>query len=118
MAVATYPTRLYQANVAVRRVSGIVCDNAACSTARNGPTSFPVGERTPIVAARMSSGTQSVSTKATPATTIRMAPATRTRRRPIRSAWVVSQSEISVSPTSVSVSTSPMVRASRPRATR
>ena len=62
----------------------------------------------------MSSGTQSVSTNASPATTIRSAPATRTRRRPKRSAWVVSQSEISVSPTSVSVSTIPIVRASSP----
>ncbi len=53
--------------MAVRRSSGTIWDSAACSIARNGPTSLPVGEMTPIVAARISRGTQSVSAKATPA---------------------------------------------------
>ncbi len=88
--------------------------SAACSTARNGPTSFPVGLMTPTVAARMRSGTQLVATNATPATTIRREPATRTRRRPIRSAFVVSQSEMIVSPTRVSVRIAPIVMASSP----
>ena len=63
---------------------------------------------TPIVAARMSSGAESVSTKTTPAMTIRTAPTTSTRRRPNRSACVVSHSEMNVSPTSVRVSTTPI----------
>jgi hypothetical protein len=72
----------------------------------------------PIVAARISSGTQLVAAKTAPATTMRSDPATRTRRRPIRSARVVSQSEISVSPTSVRVRIAPIVTAFRPRAAR
>ena len=85
-------------------------------SARNGPTSLPVGLITPIVAARMSSGTELVAR-----TRPRRRPsgATRrsaTRRRPIRSACVVSQREMSVSPTSVSVRIAPIVSASRPSA--
>ena len=81
--------------------------SAACSMARNGPTSLPVGETTPIAPARMSSGTQLVNANTTPATIIRTAPATSTRRRPSRSALVVSHSEMIVSPMSVKVRTSP-----------
>ena len=66
--------------------------------ARNGPTSLPVGEMTPIAPATMSSGSQLVNAKTTPPTTISSAPATSTRRRPSRSALVVSHSEMIVSP--------------------
>ena len=48
--------------------------SAACSMARNGPTSLPVGETTPIAPARMSSGSQLVNAKTTPATIISAAP--------------------------------------------
>ena len=54
-AVANEPTRLYQANTSVRRSSVTMCESAACSTDRNGPTSFPLGLMTPMVAARSSS---------------------------------------------------------------
>ena len=91
---------------------------AACSMARNGPTSLPVGEITPIAPARISSGTKLVSAKAIPATTISAAPATSVRRRPKRSAFVVSHSEMIVSPMSVSVSTTPIASGSRPAAAR
>ena len=43
-----------------------LASSAACSMARNGPTSLPVGEMTPIAPARMSSGTQLVNAKTTP----------------------------------------------------
>ena len=42
----------------VRRAPGVASVSAACSTARNGPTSLPVGLITPMVAARIRSGTQ------------------------------------------------------------
>ena len=45
---------------------GIVWVSAACSTARNGPTSLPVGETTPIAPARMSSGSQLVNANTMP----------------------------------------------------
>jgi hypothetical protein len=69
---------------------------------------------TPTVAARISSGTQLVATNATPALAMRSEPATRTRRRPIRSALVVSQSEMIASPTRVRVRIAPIVSGSRP----
>jgi hypothetical protein len=109
---------LYQANVAVRRTSPTAWLSAACSTARNGPTSLPVGLMTPTVAARISSGGQLVRAKTTPATTISPDPTTSTRRRPSRSAFVVSQSEMSVSPTRVRVRVIPTVSGSSPIAAR
>ncbi len=86
--------------------------------ARKGPTSLPVGEMTPIAPTMMSSGSQLVFAKTTPATIIRTEPATRTRRRPKRSALVVSHSEMIVSPMSVRVSTMPIASGSRPAAAR
>jgi hypothetical protein len=49
-----------------------------------------------------------------PATTISIEPATRTCRRPIRSALVVSHSEMKVSPTRVRVRIAPIATASSP----
>ena len=86
--------------------------------ARNGPTSLPVGETTPMAPARMSSGTKLVNAKTIPARIISAAPATRTRRRPSRSAWVVSQSEMIVSPIRVRVRTIPTASGSSPTAAR
>ena len=87
----------------------MVCVRAACSTARNGPTSLPVGETTPIAPARISSGSQVVNAKTAPASDHQE----RRRRRgraddPSRSALVVSHSEMIVSPISVSVRTTPI----------
>ena len=118
VAVATYPARLYQAKVGVRRLSGMVWLRPACSIARNGPTSLPVGEMTPMAPARISSGTQLVNAKAMPATIISADPTMRVRRRPNRSALVVSQSEMIVSPMSVSVRTMPIASGSSPAAAR
>jgi len=50
VAVATEPTRLYQAYVLVRRAAGVTSVSDACSIGRNGPTSAPDGLNTPIVA--------------------------------------------------------------------
>jgi hypothetical protein len=79
---------------------------------------LPVGEITPTIPARMRSGSQSVKAKTTPATTTSRLLKMRTRRRPSRSAWVVSHRETSVSPMRVSVSTAPIATGSRPLAAR
>ena len=68
--------------------------------------------------ARISTGSQVVVAKTSPAITTRRLPTISTRRRPSRSACVVSHSETSVSPTSVSVRTAPIARGSRPIAAR
>ena len=54
-AVANEPARLYQAKTraSAARTRWL---SAACSTARNGPTSLPLGLMTPIVAATSSTG--------------------------------------------------------------
>ncbi len=90
----------------------------ACSTARNGPTSLPLGLITPIVAATSSTTNTGVAANTRPAASSRTAPARSTRRRPIRSAWVVSHSEIAASPSSVRVSRIPISAALIPIASR
>src|SRR6266511_3005967 len=75
---------------------------------RNGPTSLPLGLMTPIVPATTSTRKLRVSANATPAPAISEAPRMSMRRRPIRSACVLSQSETAVSPMSVSVSNRPI----------
>ena len=92
--------------------------SAACSTDRNGPISFPLGLMTPTVAATTSRRKLPVETKTTPARAIRTAPRISVRRRPSRSAVVVSQREIAVSPASVSVSRRPTSHSLRPTSTR
>ena len=92
-------------------VAGTSWLSDACSTARNGPTSLPLGLMTPMVAATASTAKMGVATNASPATSIRPAPAMSTRRRPMRSACVVSHSEMAASPSSVRVSSSPISRA-------
>ena len=82
---------MYQANTRVRARSATICDSAACSTARNGPTSLPLGLITPIVAVSTRTQKSGVTTKTTPARTISPAPTRSVRRRPMRSACVVSQ---------------------------
>jgi hypothetical protein len=62
---------------------------------------------TPMVAATRSTANTGVATNANPARSIRIAPAIRTRRRPIRSACVVSQRETPASPRRVSPSRRP-----------
>jgi hypothetical protein len=99
---------LNQAKTPVRRRSGIVSESAACSTARNGPISLPLGLMTPIVAATTRTGSQLEPAKPTPAKAMRTDPTINTRRRPTRSACVVSQSVIAASPRSVSVSSRPI----------
>ncbi len=118
VAVARYPARPYQANVAVRRRSGTTCESAACSMARNGPTSLPVGEMTPMIPATMSSATTSVPANASPAMTTSRLPAMSTRRRPRRSARVVSHNDTSVSPSRVRVRIAPIASGSSPTAAR
>ena len=86
----------------------MVWASAACSMARKGPTSFPAGLMIPTVAARRSTQNDVVAAKRRPAATIMAAPRSSIRRRPIRSAWVVIQSESAVSPSRVSESSSPM----------
>src|SRR5882757_3661993 len=51
MAVANEPVKVYQANAVVRVEDGTTCERAACSIDRNGPTSLPLGLKTPMVPA-------------------------------------------------------------------
>jgi hypothetical protein len=112
--VAAEPTRLYQAKIAVRAWLGMTWDSAACSIARNGPTSLPLGLMTPIVAARMSRIRWCAKAKTIPAKSMRIAPRTSIFLRPIRSALVVRASETIVSPRSVRVRINPHCRSVRP----
>ena len=107
-AVASVPASWYRVKRWVRRLSGTSWVSEACSTARNGPTSLPLGLMTPMVAATRSTAKTGVAAKARPAARTRSAPSARTRRRPIRSAWVVSQSEIAASPRRVRASSRPI----------
>jgi hypothetical protein len=61
---------------------------ATCSTARNGPTSLPLGLITPIVAAAMRRKKLCVLANTAAAPIIRIAPAINVRLRPIASARV------------------------------
>ena len=70
---------------------------------RKGPTSLPLGLITPTVAASKSNRKLSVVANTLPAATINMAPIISIRRRPNRSARVVSHKEMAVSPTNVRV---------------
>src|SRR3972149_1265499 len=88
-AAANEPTRLYQVNKRVRCESGTIWERAACSMERNGPTSFPLGLRTPTKAAAPISHRLSVEANTTPAKTISSALTKSIRRRLIRSAAVV-----------------------------
>jgi hypothetical protein len=63
---------------------------------------------TPMVAAASNTTKSLVAMNANPASAIKAAPTTSVCRRPQRSARVVSQSEMAVSPRSVSVSSRPM----------
>ena len=117
-AVATDPASVYQANTSVRARSGMTDDSAACSTERNGPTSFPLGLMTPIVPATRSSQKRLVDANAMPAAAISSAPAMSTRPRPSRSARVVRYNDTSVSPASVSARSVPMRGSLRPAPTR
>ena len=113
-AVANDPTSWYRAKRLVRRRSGTSWLSDACSTARNGPTSLPLGLMTPMVAAAASTAKTGVATNTSPAANMRPAPASSTRFRPIRSAWVVSHSEMAASPSNVRVSSSPTSPPERP----
>ena len=53
-AVAAEPAKLYQANACVRRWEGASSASAACSSARKGPISLPLGLMTPMMAAASS----------------------------------------------------------------
>jgi hypothetical protein len=114
-AVATEPAKVYQAKTPVLARSLTACDSAACSIDRNGPTSFPLGLITPIVPAISRSQRLLVDANATPAAAISTAPAINIRRRPTRSACVEMASVTTVSPTSVSVSSSPVCDSLSPR---
>ena len=104
----------------VRRAVGVTSVREACSIGRNGPTSAPDGLITPIVAAtsrianEAGPANEPPIAKTAPAAAISSAPITRVRRRPIRSAWVVSHRLINVSPTRVRVSRIPIAPGSRP----
>lgn len=118
VAVATAPIKVYRANISVRFRSGTTCDRAACSMDRNGPTSLPLGLVTPIVPATNSRSRLLVTANVTPAAAISTAPGMRVRRRPNRSARVVSHSETSVSPINVSVRSIPGSESLSPSAVR
>jgi len=85
---------------------------------RNGPTSLPLGLMTPMVPASARIQRLPVDAKTSPAATIRIAPAISMRRRPMRSARVVSDSETMVSPTRIKVSSMPVCGSLRPMPTR
>ena len=106
--MAKEPASAYQEKTRVRSSAGSVWASAACSMARNGPTSLPAGLMIPMVAARSSTQNEVVAAKRTPATIIMAAPRSSILRRPIRSAWVVIHSDRAVSPSSVSERRSPM----------
>ena len=85
--------------------------------ARNGPTSLPLGLSTPSVAATSSTGNAVLPANTIPAPTMSSDPRNSVRRRPNRSARVVSRSEIAASPSSVSAEEQPdlgPVEADRP----
>jgi len=84
--IANAPTRLYQAKTFVRFSSDIICERAACSIDRNGPTSLPVGLMTPIIAAINNKKKLLVELKTTPARIINPDPIISIRRLPILSA--------------------------------
>ena len=88
-AVANEPLRLYQAKSRVLSSAGTASAIATCSTARNGPTSLPLGLITPNVAASSCATKSRVDANTAAAAHIRIAPATSVRRRPIASARVV-----------------------------
>ena len=117
-AVATDPVSVYHANTAVLVRSVTTCESAACSIDRNGPTSPPLGLITPIVPARRSSHQFPVDAKTRPAAVISVAPMISIRRRPIRSARVVSSRETTVSPMSVAVRSRPVCASLKPSPTR
>ena len=102
----------------VRRADGVTSVSDACSIGRNGPTSLPDGLSTPSVAATRRTRNPVPPANTAPAAAISNAPTMSVRRRPIRSAWVVSHRLISVSPTSVSVRRTPICPASSPAAAR
>src|SRR5690348_10984996 len=113
-AVARAPAIVYQANVPVRAEGETTSESAACSTARNGPTSLPLGLITPMVAATRSAAKLCVAANTKPAAAMRTAPTSRVRRLPNRSARVVRISETTVSPMRVSVSSKPVAAALSP----
>jgi len=71
---------------------------------------------TPIVAAASRTMNRSVAMKTSPAPRTSRDPRASIRRRPYRSACVLIHNEMAVSPTSVSVSNSPICVSSRPSA--
>ena len=93
-AVANEPVSVYQAKTSVLRRSVTTCERAACSIGRNGPTSWPLGLITPIVATSRSSQKLTRDANTSPAAAMSIAPTTSIRRRPSRSARVVITSEI------------------------
>jgi hypothetical protein len=102
----------------VRRRLGVTSVSDACSIGRKGPTSLPDGLSTPSVAAISRTTKLVLPANTAPATAMSRAPTMRVRRRPIRSAFVVRKRLISVSPTRVRVSRTPIDPASSPAAAR
>ena len=76
----------------------MVCGSAACSTARNGPTSLPLGLMTPIVAARTRTGSDARGGEDHARQDHQQRAGQEHAAPPDRSACVVSQSEIAASP--------------------
>ena len=109
---------MYRAKTRVRSRSPTASLSAACSMARKGPTSLPDGLRMPSVAPTRSSQKSVVAAKSRPAPTISAAPSASMRRRPARSARVVTSSDTAVSPSSVRVSSRPIRSGERPAAAR
>ena len=117
-AVATDPTTWYRANSEVRPRASTSCESEACSMARNGPTSLPLGLSTPSVAATSRTGNAVLPANTIPAPTISSDPRNSVRLRPNRSARVVRSSEIAASPSSVRPRSSPTSAPLKPIAPR
>ena len=81
---------------------------------KKGPTSFPLGLITPMVAVSRRSQKFPVPAKKNPARPINAEPRMSIRRLPIRSARVVIPREITVSPRRVRVSSRPILASLKP----
>ena len=102
----------------MRRLSPTIWASADCSIEMNGPISLPLGLTTPMTAATAISARLLVEERTAPASVISPAPSTSIRRRPMRSAEVVIQSDVAMSPNSARLKSRPTVRSPNPSACR
>jgi len=117
-ALAKQPIKLYQARIWVLWSLGNSCVMAACSMAKKGPTSLPLGLMTPTVAAKVRTIPFELVAKQMPEKNLSAAPIFSIFRLPNRSAVAVMNKLSTESPTSVSVSITPISFGVNPIATR